>query len=55
MIDGSVSLSGTERLETGDAVKAFGPEALRIRAEADAELILIDVSSAFEPVGVWAR
>ena len=55
VIEGSVSLNGSERLETGDAVKAFGPETLSIRAERDAELILIEVPSAFEPVGVWAR
>jgi redox-sensitive bicupin YhaK (pirin superfamily) len=55
VIGGSVSLDGTERLDTGDAAKAFGPEALRIGAEREAELILIEVPSAFEPVGVWAR
>src|SRR5262245_57869331 len=55
LIDGALSLNGTEGLELGDAVKAFGPERLRIRAERDAELILIEVSSAYEPVGVWAR
>jgi quercetin 2,3-dioxygenase len=55
VIGGSISMDGTERLDTGDAVKAFGPEALRIGAEREAELILIEVPSAFEPVGVWAR
>ena len=54
LIEGSISLNGNA-LETGDAVKAFGPEALRIRAERDAELILIEVPIAYEPVGVWAR
>jgi redox-sensitive bicupin YhaK (pirin superfamily) len=55
MIDGAASLNQTERLGIGDAVKAFGPEALRIRAERETELILIEVPSAYEPVGVWAR
>lgn len=54
MIGGSVSLNGTDRLDTGDAVKAFGPEAFRIGADRNAELILIEVPRAFEPVGVWA-
>jgi quercetin 2,3-dioxygenase len=55
VIDGAVSLNETERLETGDAVKAFGPEGLPIRAERDTELILIEIPSAYVPVGVWAR
>ena len=55
VIDGSVSLNGTEQLQLGDAVKAFGPEALRVRAERDAELILIEIPNGYEPVGVWAR
>jgi quercetin 2,3-dioxygenase len=55
VIGGSVSLDGTQRLDTGDSVKAFGPETLGIGAERDAELILIEVPSAFERVGVWAR
>jgi quercetin 2,3-dioxygenase len=54
VIEGSLSLDEDQRLETGDAVKAFGPEGLRIRAERDAELILIDVPSDVERVGVWA-
>jgi len=54
LIEGSISING-DTLQTGDAVKAFGPEVLRIRAEGDAELILIEVPSAYEPVGVWAR
>lgn len=55
VIDGAVSLNETERLGIGDAVTAFGPEALRIRAQPDTELILIEVPSAYEPVGVWSR
>jgi quercetin 2,3-dioxygenase len=54
LIEGSISLNG-DTLETGDAVKAFGPEVLRIRVGREAELILIEVPSAYEPVGVWAR
>ena len=55
LIAGSVSLNETERLGNGDAVKAFGPDTLRIRAEQEAELILIEVPGNFERVGVWAR
>ena len=54
LLDGSISLN-EDTLRTGDAVKAFGPEALRIRADRDAELILIEVPNGYEPVGVWAR
>ncbi len=55
VIDGSLSLNETERLDTGDAAKAFGPERLRILTEREAELILVEVPGTFEPVGVWAR
>src|SRR5262245_21778112 len=55
LIDGSVRLNESERMDGGDALRASGPEAMRIRAERDAELILIEVPSAYERVGVWAR
>lgn len=54
VIAGSVQLDATG-LGTGDAVKVFGRETLTLRGVADAELILIDVPVAYEPVGVWAR
>ena len=53
-IEGTASVND-DTLETGDAAKIRGPEHLRIRASAAIELILIDVPSAFTPVGVWAR
>ena len=55
VIQGSLTLNETERLDTGDAAKAFGPETLRILTEREAELILVDVPGTFEPIGVWAR
>ncbi|HKE54132.1 MAG TPA: hypothetical protein VKC55_05115, partial [Actinomycetota bacterium] len=55
VIQGSLTLNETERLDTGDAAKAFGPETLRILTEREAELILVEVAGTFEPVGVWAR
>jgi quercetin 2,3-dioxygenase len=55
VIDGGVGLGGDERLDTGDAVKVHGPEALSLTAIDDVELILVDVPTAYVPVGVWAR
>ena len=55
VIEGALALNDAHKLETGDAVKALGPEGLGVRAERDAELILIEVPSAYEPVGVWTR
>lgn len=54
VIAGSVRLDATE-LGAGDAVKVYGPGTVALRGVTDAELILIDVVEAFEPVGVWAR
>ena len=53
VIDGRVDLEG-ESLATGDAVKASGPTELNLATNVAAELILVDVPLAFEPVGVWA-
>jgi len=55
VIEGNAELNDTEKLGTGDAVKAFGPERIAIRATGETELILIDVPSEYTPVGVWAR
>ncbi|HET8525123.1 MAG TPA: pirin family protein [Actinomycetota bacterium] len=55
VIEGALASNDAHKLETGDAVKALGPERLGVRAERDAELILIEVPRAYKPVGVWAR
>jgi redox-sensitive bicupin YhaK (pirin superfamily) len=44
---------GTEQLSTGDAVKVTDESLLPIRANADSELILVEVPMRFEPVGIW--
>ena len=54
LIAGAVRLN-EDRLRTGDAAKIFGPEQLRLAADEEAELILIDVPQRYTPVGVWAR
>ena len=36
-------------------MKVFGPEGLSLRASTVSEVILIDVPTDYEPVGVWAR
>jgi len=55
VIGGTARLNDDETLATGDAVKIFGPEHIRIQAVEDTELILIEVPQEYEPVGVWAR
>jgi redox-sensitive bicupin YhaK (pirin superfamily) len=55
VIAGAIRLGGDERLATGDAAKAFGPEELALTATERTELILVDVPTTYEPVGVWAR
>jgi redox-sensitive bicupin YhaK (pirin superfamily) len=55
VIGGAVALNGREKLATGDAVKASGPEDLKLEAAESTELILIDVPERYTPVGVWAR
>jgi redox-sensitive bicupin YhaK (pirin superfamily) len=54
LIAGGLRLGQGEDLATGDAVKAFGPEELVLRATADSELILVEVPATYTPVGVWA-
>ena len=54
LIDGRVTLNGEQPLRTGDAVKVQGAADLVLTTDVAAELILIDVPLAFEPVGVWA-
>jgi redox-sensitive bicupin YhaK (pirin superfamily) len=58
VIAGRVVLSGDgggdDALATGDAAKITDEASFEIRAEDDAELILVDVPLDFEPAGVWA-
>jgi redox-sensitive bicupin YhaK (pirin superfamily) len=54
-LEGSTTFGEDERLDAGDAVKIHGPERIVTEAVAPAELILVDVPAAYEPVGVWAR
>ena len=54
-ISGRGELNNADKLETGDAVKVFGPEEVRIQALEQTNLILIDVPGHYEPAGVWAR
>ena len=53
LIDGETRMNDADTLSTGDAVKLFGPDELRLTANADTELILIEVPDASTPVGVW--
>jgi redox-sensitive bicupin YhaK (pirin superfamily) len=55
VIEGRSRVGEAGELATGDAVKAYGPETLRIGAVETTELILIDVPRDYTPVGVWAR
>jgi quercetin 2,3-dioxygenase len=55
LIRGAARLNDGDRLATGDAVKVYGPERVRLRAVEETELILIDVPRQYRPVGVWAR
>jgi redox-sensitive bicupin YhaK (pirin superfamily) len=55
LIEGGAELNDAATLATGDAVKLFGPEELRVTATAKTELILVEVPDAYEPVGVWRR
>ncbi len=55
LIRGAGEFTDADELETGDAVKVFGLEEVRIQALERTELILIDVPRQYEPTGVWAR
>ncbi|HEX2193914.1 MAG TPA: pirin family protein [Candidatus Limnocylindria bacterium] len=52
LIEGSATFNGAQ-LATGDAAKVTDEAALAIRAGATSELILVDVPTQFEPVGIW--
>lgn len=53
LIEGAVTLNGSETLRTGDAVVIAGPESVEVRGVETGELILIDVPASYTPVGVW--
>lgn len=53
VIEGRIRVGG-DLLDTGDAAKLFGPEEATITAVDQAELIVIEVPLAYEPVGAWA-
>ncbi len=55
LISGAAELNEADKIGTGDAMKVFGPEEVRIQAVEHAELILLDVPREYEPVGAWAR
>ena len=54
LIDGALQL-GDQELQGGDAVTIEETGSIKLRAEADSELLLVDVPLRFTPVGVWAR
>ncbi len=54
LIGGQASFDG-EPVGTGDAAKVTDQDALRIRATAQSELILVDVALDFQRVGFWAN
>lgn len=53
VIEGDLAVDG-ERVETGDAVKIFDERALSLSAIETTELIMVDIPTTYEPVGVWA-
>jgi quercetin 2,3-dioxygenase len=53
VIEGRVDLNG-DRMRTGDAAKVTGAVELALETDVAAELILIDVPLAYEPIGIWA-
>ena len=55
LIDGGAQMDDAATLATGDALKLFGPEELNLTATATTEVLLIEVPTAYTPVGVWRR
>lgn len=53
LIEGAMAVEG-ERLETGDAAEIYDQPQVRLEADTDSELILVEVPTTYEPVGVWA-
>ena len=52
LIEGGASFDG-EEVSTGDAAKVTEQPEVRIAAREPSELILVDVPTRFEPVGIW--
>ena len=52
---GPLRVFNDDRLGTGDAVKAYGPDRIGLEAVEPTELILVDVPRDYARVGVWAR
>jgi redox-sensitive bicupin YhaK (pirin superfamily) len=53
-ISGAVDVNGNQ-LATGDAVAILDEPGITLTAGEDTELILVDVPTTYEPVGIWAR
>lgn len=53
-ISGAVDVNGS-RLTTGDAVTILDEPSVTIDAREDTELIMVDVPTTYDPVGIWAR
>jgi len=52
LIDGAADF-GARPVATGDAAKITDEREVRIRAQVESELILVDVPMRFKPVGIW--
>jgi hypothetical protein len=53
-ISGAVEVEGS-RLTTGDAVVILDEPSVTLSADEDTELIMVDVPTTYDPVGIWAR
>lgn len=53
-ISGEVDINGTS-LVTGDAVTITDEASISLTAGEDTELIMVDVPTSYDPVGIWAR
>ena len=54
VISGDVGVNGS-RLTTGDAVTILDEPTISLTADEDTELIMVDVPTTYDPVGIWAR
>ncbi len=54
VISGAVDVNGTH-LATGDAVTITDEASVSLTAGEDTELIMVDVPTTYDPVGIWAR
>lgn len=53
-ISGNLDIDGTS-LMTGDAVTITDEPSISLTANEDTELIMVDVPTTYDPVGIWAR